>query len=84
MSAHSRRKLADDFLTPQDREILERMFDIDDPAQFRVHISFVVSVATRTDNPRALADEALILIRPFHNFNVPSTVIHGRDSSSIV
>lgn len=33
MSAHSRRKPADDFLTPQDREILERTFDIDDPAQ---------------------------------------------------
>ena len=47
------------------------------------NISFVVAVAARTDNPRALANEALIFIRPFHQLNVPSTVVHDRDSSMI-
>lgn len=54
---------------------------IDDPAQMRVHLRFVVSVATRPNDPRTLANETLILIRPFHYLDVPGTVVHDRDSS---
>jgi hypothetical protein len=54
---------------------------LDDQAQLGVHLSLVVSVTTGADDPRALADEALILVGPFDNLNVPGAVVHEWDSS---
>ena len=33
--------------------------------QLGIHLGFVISMATRPDDARALADEALVFIRPF-------------------
>jgi hypothetical protein len=53
---------------------------IDYLAQFGLHLSFVVAVATLTNDSRALADETLILIGPFNDLDISSAVVHDRGS----
>lgn len=59
-------------------EILQQF--VDDLAQLGVHLGFIIAVAALTDDSRALADEALILIGPFHDLDVSRAVVHDRDS----
>jgi hypothetical protein len=54
---------------------------VHDLAQFGIYFGLVVAVAAWADDAWALADEALILIGPLNNLDVPSAVVHDLDSS---
>jgi hypothetical protein len=49
---------------------------IDDLAKLGVNLGFVVAVATLSDDSWALANEALVLVGPFHNLDIPRAIVH--------
>ena len=53
---------------------------IDDLAEFRVDLLFVITVTARPDDPRTLTDKTLVLIRPLDNLEIPSAFFHCFDS----
>jgi hypothetical protein len=52
---------------------------IDDLTKLGIYFGFIVAVATLTNDSRALADEALVLVGPFNDLYVPCAVVHDMD-----
>lgn len=52
-----------------------------DAAEFREDGLFIGAVASPIEEAGATADEALILLRPFDNFDVSGGIVHGLASS---
>jgi len=67
----------------QGSAVLFEDFDpfINDSAQLSIDFGFVIAMAARANNAGALADETVILIRPFDNLDVSRAFVHDFDSS---
>ena len=53
----------------------------DDLTKLGKHCLFIITVATAVEQPRATADKATVLFRPFDNFHISAGLIHDPDSS---
>jgi hypothetical protein len=49
---------------------------VHDPAQFREHSRFLITVTAGTDDAGALANEASVLVGPLNHFHIPRTFLH--------